>query len=406
MEKSDIVFISREKINELLSMLSETAKMNNDSASDDDMKYIEEIRKIHPYAITPPPSNGGRWQTVYKDCLTGQKHNIKAQTEEDLLKKLIPVYFNEKKADRMTFEALYLEWLDYKKNITDSPNTILRHEQHFKKYFAGTTLSKRKLKSLTGIYLEEECNRLVKEEHLSNKEWVNVKTILMGMFKLAFKKKYLSENLMEGVEIHVKFRQVIKKTGRSQTYSPEELTALNAYLWSMYEKTGSDTFLAVMVNFYMGLRVGELVALKWTDFEAPYTFHIVREEIRNQRTQELSIADHTKTYSDRLVMVPPKALEILSKVKHESEFVFTENGERITARQVNYVLEKYAERNGFKTKSSHKMRKTYASNLAANGVPLDAIREQLGHTDLRTTLGYIYNPLSEKETYNLISKAL
>ena len=82
------------------------------------------------------------------------------------------------------------------------------------------------------------------------------------------------------------------------------------------------------------------------------------------------------------------------------------NGERITARQIAYVLEKFAERQGVRTKSTHKMRKTYASNLNANGVPLDCIREMLGHSDLSTTLEYIYNPLTEKETYDLISKVL
>ena len=44
--------------------------------------------------------------------------------------------------------------------------------------------------------------------------------------------------------------------------------------------------------------------------------------------------------------------------------------------------------------------------LSANGVPLDCIRELLGHNNLSTTLGYIYNPLTETETYDLISKAL
>lgn len=34
------------------------------------------------------------------------------------------------------------------------------------------------------------------------------------------------------------------------------------------------------------------------------------------------------------------------------------------------------------------------------------IREMLGHSSLQTTLSYIYNPLSEEETYNIISKAL
>lgn len=49
---------------------------------------------------------------------------------------------------------------------------------------------------------------------------------------------------------------------------------------------------------------------------------------------------------------------------------------------------------------------TYASRLNAAGVPLDVIREQLGHSDLTTTLGYIYNPLTEKETSDAISCAL
>lgn len=82
------------------------------------------------------------------------------------------------------------------------------------------------------------------------------------------------------------------------------------------------------------------------------------------------------------------------------------DGERITSRQIAYVLEKFAERQGVRTKSTHKMRKTYASNLNANGVPLDCIREMLGHSNHSTTLEYIYNPLTEKETYDLISKAL
>ena len=44
--------------------------------------------------------------------------------------------------------------------------------------------------------------------------------------------------------------------------------------------------------------------------------------------------------------------------------------------------------------------------LNTYGVPIDAIREQLGHSELSTTLSYIYNPLTEDATYSLISNAL
>ena len=52
------------------------------------------------------------------------------------------------------------------------------------------------------------------------------------------------------------------------------------------------------------------------------------------------------------------------------------------------------------------MRKTYASMCSAKGVPMDFIREQLGHASLSTTYGYIYNPLTEKETYDTLTRAL
>ncbi len=105
----------------------------------------------------------------------------------------------------------------------------------------------------------------------------------------------------------------------------------------------------------------------------------------------------------------PKAIVLLNKITEKRDgkgYLFTRNGERITARQVAYVLEKYAERTGHIRKSSHKIRKTVASNLNAEAVPLDEIRELLGHSDLQTTLAYIYNPLTEEETYERIKKAL
>jgi len=86
--------------------------------------------------------------------------------------------------------------------------------------------------------------------------------------------------------------------------------------------------------------------------------------------------------------------------------MFTRSEERITSRQVAYVLQKYAYSKGIDVKSSHKMRKTFASNLNANGVPIDEIREILGHSSLSTTLNYLFNPLTEEETYERIKASL
>lgn len=211
---------------------------------------------------------------------------------------------------------------------------------------------------------------------------------------------------MERVKITIKYRQIVKKTGKTETYNTEELAQLNKYLDNMYAETNDTVFLAVKLNFLLGLRVGELVALKWDDINDEKQLHIVREEVRDQTTNKYHVADYTKTHTDRFVILVPKAKEIINKIEPQGEYLFMRKGNRITSRQVAYVLEKYAERQGIVTKSTHKMRKTYASNLCSHGVPLDCIREQLGHSSLQTTLTYLYNPLTESETYDMISNAL
>ena len=118
------------------------------------------------------------------------------------------------------------------------------------------------------------------------------------------------------------------------------------------------------------------------------------------------MADHTKTHTDRFVYLIPDALEILAKLPRTGEYIYMRDGKRLTSRQINYVLEKCAERFDLQVKSSHKLRKTYASMCNANGVPIDFIREQLGHASLSTTYGYIYNPLTEAESYKMLTDAL
>ncbi len=364
----------------------------------------DRVRSLHKYSITPPAREGDRWRTNYtgKD---GKRVTLRARTEEELLNKLIPLYLADENIDKKTFHELFEEWILYKEQITSSPNTIIRHRQHYNKYLATSKLDKMAFCKINELVFETECNRIVKEFALTSKEWVNVKTILNGMFDFAKRMKYLPENPIPNIRITVKFRQIVKKTGKTQTYNTEEIAAINKYLDDKYHETGDVAFMAVRINFMMGLRVGELVSLKWTDIE-DIQIHVVREEVRDQRNNSVTVAEHTKTNTDRYVYLIPEALEILDKLPHEGEYIFMRDGARLTSRQINYVLEKYAERNGLKTKSSHKLRKTYASMCNAKGVPIDFIREQLGHSSLSTTYGYIYNPLTEKETYEALTRAL
>ena len=90
----------------------------------------------------------------------------------------------------------------------------------------------------------------------------------------------------------------------------------------------------------------------------------------------------------------------------DKEYLFRNEEGRTTRRQIAYCIEKACAKAGIPVKSAHDIRRTVASILFTNGVPLDEIRRFLGHSDEKTTLGYIYNPFNDKQTKELYNKAL
>lgn len=364
----------------------------------------ERIKKLHAYAITPANSHNKYWTTYFK-CENKARQLIRGKTEDELLDKLVKLYEENANLDNLTFNRLFDEWLEYKKAMTNSSNTIKRHRQHYAKYFEPSILHSMKLSAIDTFVLEMECNRIVKEFNLTRKAWVNAKTILNGMFDYAKRKKYITDNPLMDMKITVRYKQVVKKSGNTQTYDTDELETLNKYLDMKYEETNDSVYIAVRLNFFLGLRIGELAALKPEDIVGNQ-IHVVREEVRDQEANLTYVVEHTKTNRDRFLALVPQAKKLLQKLGMDGAYLFERNGERLRARQIEYVLEKYAQCQGIEPKRSHKIRKTYASRLNAFGVPIDAIREQLGHSELSTTLSYIYNPLTEDATYSMISDAL
>lgn len=361
------------------------------------MKYNEKLLKAHPYKISK--LKDGRYGTYVKT--KKGRRNLKAPTKEALCKKLIEFYSGCEPLDNTNLDYIFEDWIKYKDALTGSHNTIVRHKSHYKRYLKGTELFTKPIYLIDKKEVIIFCNSLVKDYDMTRKEWVNVKTILKGLFSYCVMESYAKEDLMEGVRITVPFRQVVKKFGDTETYNTAERDALIIFLDKEYDKTKNLACLAIKLNLYLGLRVGELMALTWGDIYDDKFLHISKEEVRDMESGRYIVEKHTKTRSDRFVVLVPKAKEILDAIPkgRKSDLIF----KGINSRKVNYVLEKFSKDSGYVPKRSHKLRKTYASVLQEGGVPIDEIRKQLGHASLNTTLGYLFNPLTNEETFDKIS---
>ena len=358
------------------------------------------VMKLHTYKVSQ--TTDGRYQTMFKKP-DGKRLNVKAQSEEEVWDKLVNLYFpSESHIDKLTFGDVFHEWIDYKETST---NNRVRIEQDYNRFFADSKLAHMAFNKIDKLTLNKYCNQIIKNGNVLKSAWDRGMTVLHGMYEYAIDKHYTEIDLSRQIKITVRFQQAKAKTSQTEVYNHDESKDLISYLDTSISDNADAVYYAIKLNFLLGLRVGELVALKWSDIEGNQ-LHVSREEIRDREHNLYYVANHTKSNQDGYVILVPNALDILRQIKHQGEYIFMRDGKRITSRQVNYQLEKYAKHKGVATKASHKIRKTYASTLADAGVPLNNIKEQLRQSCIASTYHYIYSTHTESENYDMIRKAL
>ena len=141
---------------------------------------------------------------------------------------------------------------------------------------------------------------------------------------------------------------------------------------------------AILELFYSsGLRISELAGLKKKDVD----FHAGTARVVGKGDKE------------RMVPVGEKAVEAMKEyidVAHghskEVDALFLNNrGERLGARSIRRVVDKYVKATGLHGKATpHTLRHTFATHLLAGGADLRSIQEMLGHASLSTTQKYTH----------------
>ena len=122
------------------------------------------------------------------------------------------------------------------------------------------------------------------------------------------------------------FTPVVPKESEYEVFNEVEEQQIKALALEDFEKhPHSTSAIALIANFSLGLRVGELVALKWKDLKSPY-LQIRRMEQKQYDKLEngdwkshLEVVEHTKTVAGyRTIYVVSSALELFEKVKEDN----------------------------------------------------------------------------------------
>lgn len=177
---------------------------------------------------------------------------------------------------------------------------------------------------------------------------------------------------------------------------------------------------AMMIMLFAGLRRGEVAALKWTDID------LDAQTIRVSRSYDYknNAFKPPKNGKSRTVVIPVKLVDYLKKLPHTSSYVVVSaKGQMLTATGWKRMLETYLKDMNIKYAyggsvskcrpggvpmliepfTYHCLRHTFCTMMYEAGVDVLVAQEQMGHSDVKTTLS-IYTHLSNEHAKRDIEK--
>ena len=226
-------------------------------------------------------------------------------------------------------------------------------------------------------------SNLLNKKHLSKSRFTKYYRTLNFIIKYAYVNEYIDKNPMELVDKRSKSLKNPNPNLAMKYYSKDEVKLIieNADGWF-------KTYLITL--FYSGMRVGECLALKWSDLDLSNNTMTIQRSVRHG-----NIRNTTKTGITNVIDMAEPVKVALTKYYDEApsdEWIFPNpqtllpywSSKSIIKSQFKPLLNRL----NIEYKTLYATRHSFASIMVENNVPLTYIQKQLSHKKLSTTLDY------------------
>ena len=312
--------------------------------------------------------------------------------------------------DKITVSEWYHTWLfDYR--IKDlKPKSFEKYEGIYRNYIKDSELGKIKLKDLRATHIQRYYNKLQDTKPISTIKGIN--TRLKPCLGEAEKQGYIQKNYCKMVTLP---KDNNKKTIQVLTQQQQKL-----FIEAI---KGHKLEVLFLIALGTGLRLGELLGLKWSDIDfntGILTVNRTLSRVKNQTTGKYEIIEQTpKTKnSNRTIPVPN---DILNKLKEHKKnqskqrlligegyinnnYVFTDDiGNPIDDKRPGRNLKSTLAKLSIDPIKFHALRHTYATRLFEANVPPKTVQVLMGHYDISITMD-IYTHVMEDAKLEAIEK--
>ena len=181
---------------------------------------------------------------------------------------------------------------------------------------------------------------------------------------------------------------------------------------AVFESNKTKLF-GIVLCLYTGLRIGELLALTWSDIDFGKGLLFVSKTCHdgNDGQNHIRIIDSPKTVNSRRVIpLPKQILPLLKAVKRRSqcEYIVADGDKPVFVRSYQRTFELLLKKLHIPHKGFHSLRHTFATRAIECGVDVKTLAELLGHKNATITLNrYAHSLLEHKvDMMNRLGKLL
>lgn len=373
----------------------------------------EEILKNHSYKITL--GKDGKWRTYVKDSTKPSGCRlIKKSTEKKLQDELVKFY-GEQKNKALSFKDMYFKWREVQDRLV-TDNTVYKYNTDYKRFFKDSAFEQLPIEEITEDMIKLYFHDSIKQNKLTKGAFKKLYGYVNNTFAKAYREKIITENPM----IHFVCKQFypyceeVDKPLDKQIFSDEEEQLILEKLYSEYVlKPNYIPNYAVELASLTGMRVGEIVALKWEDvhMEETYPYFLINKSEKYNRSTKEYFIDKTKNKKIRQFPIDDKIKHLLFELKKVQfkygfygEWVFANEEGRIHAPVVSSCIKNKCRQLNITEKGIHAFRKTLNSEMRCSGVSEVVASALLGHSPQVNREYYTFDTSSMKDKANIVAK--
>ncbi len=305
------------------------------------------------------------------------------------------------------------EWLDawinkYAK-LSIKQRTYLQYKESIEKHI-NPILGDYELTNLSANVLQEFVIQKLETGNLKTGKGLSSNSVIgiVGVLKQALHQALVLEMITKDNSNLIKMPTVQEKL--VEAFEIEEQNKIVDYCMS----SKKPNHFGIVLCFYTGLRIGELLALTWNDIDFDRKTMSINKSVFYTKINGKyeTVIDTPKTkHSIRVIPLPKQILDKLKEIKKSSKSKYvltTRNNKMVNMRTYQRTFERILKKLNVTVRNFHSLRHTFATRAIEMGMDVKTLSEILGHKNPVVTLTrYTHSMMSyKKDMMNKMGKML